>query len=174
MGFGVALIAVRGVDTDTLYQRYGVRRTGQCEEIAESPVCGASVSTGWQLLYLNDYPRPHSELLAKLSVNAELLFCDVNETCMSSFATGWENGLEKWTVFHDAQQSQSHLVTDGELPGCYNAIRDAKLREQTNDGDYVDHIFDVPIDLFARLTGIRYDMDLPNSTGEDYETLEPL
>lgn len=174
MGFRVALIAVRGLDAETLYQRYGVRRSGQREEIAESPVCGATVSTGWELLYLNDYPRPDSEALAKLSTNAELVFCDANETCMSSFATGWENGVEKWIVFHDAQQSLNHLVTDGQLPDRYNSIRDAKLPEQADDGDDVDHIFDVPIDLFAALTGIRYDMDLPTSTGEDYETLEPL
>lgn len=174
MGFRVALIAVRGIDADTLYQRYGVQRTGQREEIAESPVCGATVSTGWELLYLNDYPRPHSELLAKLSVNAELLFCDANETCMSSFATGWKNGEEEWLVFHDAQQSLNHLVTDGKLPDGYTAIRDAKIREQADEGDSVDCIFGVPIDLFASLTGIRYDMDLPNSTGEDYETLIPI
>ena len=174
MGFRVALITVRGIDADTLYERYGVQRTGQREEIAESPVCGATVSTGWELLYLNDYPRPHSELLAKLSVNAELLFCDVNETCMSSFATRWENGVEKWVVFHDGQQSLTHLVTDGELPDEYTSIRDAKLREQEDDGDDVDQIFDVAIDLFASLTGVRYDMDLPDSTGEDYETLEPV
>jgi hypothetical protein len=173
MGFRVALIAVRGINADTLYERYGVRRTGQCEEIAESPVCGATVSTGWQLLYLNDYPRPDSEVLAELSADAELLFCDANETCMSSFATGWENGVEKWIVFHDAQKSLTHLVTDGELPDLYASIRNTKLREQADAGGDVDHVFDVPIDLFAALTGIRYDRDLPNSTGEDYETLEP-
>ena len=174
MGSRVAQIAVRGIDADSLYARYGVRRTGQREEIAESPVCGAVVSTGWQLLYLNEYPRPHSELLAALSADAELVFCDANETCMSSFATGWENGVEKWLVFHDAQQSLTHLVTDGILPDGYVSIRDAKLRDQAEDGDDVDHIFDIPIDLFAFLTGIRYDMDLPDSTGEDYESLEPV
>ncbi|MEI7594068.1 MAG: hypothetical protein WCK41_12735 [Actinomycetes bacterium] len=93
---------------------------------------------------------------------------------MSSFATGWMNGVEKWLVFHDAQQSSNHLVTDGELPDGYTSILDAKLREQADEGDDVDHIFDVPIDLFASLTGIRYDMDLPDSTGEDYETLIPI
>ena len=111
-----------------------------------------------ELLYLNDYPRPHSELLADLSANAELLFCDVNETTMSSFATAWENGVERWVVFHDAQQSLTHLVTSGDLPAGYDAIRDSKQRDQADDDDDVDHIFDVPIDLFAALTGIRYDM----------------
>ena len=174
MGYRVAMIAVRGIDAETLYKRYGVRRTGQREEIAESPVCGATVSTGWELLYLNDYPRPHSELLAELSANAELLFCDANETCMSSFATGWVNGVEKWLVFHDAQQSPTHLVTDGDPPSEYIAIRDEKLREQVEDSDDVDYVFEVPIEIFASLTGIRYDRDLPDSTGEDYETLEPM
>ena len=40
--------------------------------------------------------------------------------------------------------------------------------------DDVDHVFDVPIDLFASLTGIRYDMELPNSAGKDYGILEPV
>lgn len=174
MGFRVALIAVRGLDIDTLYARYGVRRTGQWEEIAESPVCGATVSTGWQLLYLNNYPRPHDAVLKALSSEAELLFCDVNETCMSSFATGWKNGKEIWTVFHDAQQAIDHLVTSGELPGNYDEIRDSRQLDETEYGEELDDMFGVPIDLFASLTGIRYDMDLPESTGSDFETLEPV
>ncbi|EAQ81720.1 hypothetical protein DSM3645_29102 [Blastopirellula marina DSM 3645] len=38
----------------------------------------------------------------------------------------------------------------------------------------MDHVFDVPVELFAAFTGIRYDMDLPGSTGDDYETLQPI
>ena len=46
-------------------------------------------------------------------------------------------GVEKWLVFHDAQQSPiAHLVTDGELPDEFNSIRDTKLRiMQSDDGD---------------------------------------
>ncbi len=78
MGFRVALIAVRGIDADTLYERYGVQRTGQREEIAESPVCGATVSTGWELLYLNDYPR----LIANYcpSYQSTLSYCSATRT----------------------------------------------------------------------------------------------
>ena len=168
------MIAVRGLDANSLYTRYGVRRTGQREAIAESPVCGATVSTGWELLYLNNYPRPHDAVLKVLSADAELLFCDVNETCMSSFATGWKNGKETWTVFHDSQQAIDHLVTSGELPGNYSEICESRRSDQTEDGEELDDMFGIPIDLFASLTGIRYDMDLPESTGSDFETLEPV
>ncbi|EAQ81721.1 hypothetical protein DSM3645_29107 [Blastopirellula marina DSM 3645] len=65
---------------------------------------------------MNNYPRPHSEILAELSSFAELLVCDINETCMLSFATAWDNGVENWSVFHDTRQSLTHLVTSGDLP----------------------------------------------------------
>ncbi len=173
MGYRVALIAVRGIDIDTLYARYGVSGTGERQEIAEAPICGAEVSNGWNLLYLNQYPRPHDAILAGLSAGAELVFCDVNETSMASFATGWADGEEEWLVFHDSQQSLTHLVTNGTLPEQFERIRDAKALAQAEDGDEVDHTFDVPVDLFESLTGIRHDRDLPGATGDDFEVLAP-
>ncbi|QDU94541.1 hypothetical protein [Lignipirellula cremea] len=172
MGFRVAIIAVHGKSRKQLYAEYGVEPTGAREEIAESPVCGACVSTGWELLYLNNAPRPDSAQLAVLSRQAELLFCDVNETTMTSFATGWSRGTEDWLLFHDGQVSLTHLTTAGDLPDEYAAIRDALVQQQTADADGVDYLFDVPVELFAALTGVRYDRDLPAAEATPFYTLE--
>lgn len=174
MGFRVALIAIKGRSDGDINSDFGVAPTGEREEIAESPVCGAFVSTGWYLLYLNDYPRPDDAILQKLSKNAELVFCDVNETCMDSFATCWIDGSEQWLVFHDAQQSLMHLVTSGDLPPQYPKIHAGKTAAQDSDDGTVDHIFDIPIDLFESITGVRYDRDLPGSDEEPIEVFTPV
>ncbi len=49
-------------------------------------------------------------------------------------------------MFHDAQQSPAHLVTDGELPSEYVLIHQAKLREQRKMATMLIIFFDVAID----------------------------
>ena len=50
------------------------------------------------------------------------------------------------------------------------AIRDRLFAQQEED-DEADHIFDVPIELFVALGGIRYDEDIPDAGPEPWEVL---
>jgi len=51
-------------------------------------------------------------------------------------------------------------------------IRD-RLFARQEDNEGVDFIFDIPIELFASLGGIRYDQDIPGAGPEPWEILEP-
>src|SRR5262245_59425169 len=46
MGFRVLLIAVTGKEPDAIHREYGVVPTGEHEQIPESPVTGAKLSSG--------------------------------------------------------------------------------------------------------------------------------
>ena len=173
MGFRVQLIAVSGKEPRTVHHDYGVVSTGKREEIPESPVVGAPLPDGAYLLYINDQDKivPDDEVFARLSKVASLIACYANETVMNSYACAWSDGVERWSVFHDAQQDAEHLETSGTLPPEFQPIRDRLFAEQKGD-DGADFIFDIPIELFATLGGIRYDHDIPGAGPEPWEVLE--
>src|SRR5262249_20456013 len=173
MGFRVQLIAISGKEPRAIQRDFGVVATGQREEIAESAVVGATLPNGAYLLYINDPDKivPDDKVFARLSKGASLVACYTNETVMNSYACGWANGIERWSVFHDAQQDIKHLETSGILPLEFQAIRDRLFAEQEGD-DGADFIFDIPIELFAALGGIRYDRDIPGAGPDPWEILE--
>ncbi|HVS35394.1 MAG TPA: hypothetical protein VMS17_07400 [Gemmataceae bacterium] len=173
MGFRVQLIAVTGKEPHAVQRAFGVSATGQREEIAESPVVGAAMLNGAYLLYINDPDRivPQDEVFARLSKGASLVACYANETVMNSYACGWANGVERWSVFHDAQQKIKHLETSGTLPPEFQAIRDRLFAQQDADNG-ADFIFEIPVELFAAVGGIRYDQDIPGAGPDPWEILE--
>jgi hypothetical protein len=166
MGFRVQLIAVSGKEPRAIQRDYGVVPTGQREELPEAPAVGAVLPTGAYLLYINDKNKivPDDQVFARLSKGASLIACYANETVMNSYACAWADGVERWSVFHDPDQGIRHLETSGSLPAEMQHIRDQLFSQQGEDTDSrTDHVFDIPIELFAALGGIRYDSDIPGA-----------
>ena len=170
MGFRVILIAVTGKTVSAIHEDYSVAPTDKYEEIPESPVTGATLPSGAYLLYINDEIVPDEDVFAKLSRNGSLIACYANETVMSSLVSLWVNGIEQWSVFHDAEQGLRHLEASGDLPAQLIPIRDQSFAEQGEIGD-TDYAFDIPIDLFAALGGIRYDHDIDGAGPEPWQVL---
>ena len=176
MGFRVLLIAVSGKSPSEVHTDYGVAPTGECAEIPESSVSGAWLPGGQYLLFVNDEILPKDRVLAKLSRSASLIAFQCNETVMNSFASSWVDGVECWSVFHDAQQGIRHLETSGSLPDCFASIRDKCFTEQDDAGDNcgVDYIYDVPVKLFAQLGGLRYNEEIPGATARPWTVLNRI
>jgi hypothetical protein len=173
MGFRVQLIAVSGKDPRIVQRDYGVAPTGDREQIPESAVVGAALPNGAYLLYINDPNRiaPDDEVFSRLSQGASLIACYANETTMQSYTCAWSNGVEMWSVSHVAQKGINHLEAAGHLPPALHAIRDRVLARQAGDNG-VDFVFDIPVELFAALGGMRYDHDIPGNSPEPWETME--
>jgi hypothetical protein len=173
MGFRVQLIVISGKEARAIQREYGVVPTGWREEIPESPVVGATLPNGAYLLYINDQDEivPDDLVLARLSTGASLIGCYANETVMNSHACAWENGVERWSVFHDARRGINHLETSGTPPVEMQAVCDRVFARQAGD-DSADFVFDIPIELFAALGGIRYDQDIPGAGSEPWEILD--
>jgi hypothetical protein len=171
MGFRVLLIAVTGKEPDAIHQEYGVVPTGEHEEIPESPVTGAMLPSGSYLLCINDHIVPDNRVFAQLSKNATLMACYAHETVMNSYACAWLNGVEKWSVLHDAQQGITHLETTGDPPDQLKSIQKRLFAAQEVSGG-VDYIFDIPIELFTSLGGIRYDRDIERAGPDRWQVLK--
>ncbi len=170
MGYRVLLTAVTGKEPAAIHEAYGVAPTDDYEEIPESPVAGATLANGGYLLYINDDIVPDDRVFARLSRDASLIACYANETVMNSFACAWVNGVEQWSVLHDAQQGIEHLETTGNLPPQFAAIQQRLSAEQRNAHD-VDYVFDIPVELFAALGGIRYNEDIEGAGPEPWQVL---
>ena len=110
-------------------------------------------------------------MFTRLSQTASLVACYANETVMNSYACAWANGVERWSVFHDAQQGTKYLEVTGTLPDELQPIRERLFAQQEGRAD-VDYVFDVPVELFAALGGIRYDRDVPGAGPYPWEVLD--
>jgi hypothetical protein len=171
MGFRVKLIAVSGKDPRVIQREYGVVPTGQHREIPEHPVVGTVLPNGAYVLFINDEIVPDDQVFARLSMGATLVACYVNETVMNSYACAWENGVERWSVFHDASQGIKHLEAKGTVPPAMQPIRDRLFAQQEGCED-TDFVFDIPVELFVARGGIRYDHDIPGAGPKPWEILD--
>ena len=78
-----------------------------------------------------------------------------------------------WSVFHDAQENIRHLETSGNPPQELQSIQNHLFLEQDADPDPPDYIFDIPIELFVALGGIRYNyLVVSGSHPEPWEVLQ--
>jgi hypothetical protein len=175
MGFRVHLIAVRGKTPEAIRHELGVTPTGEREEISESPMTAATLPDGAYLLYFNNPEQyePDDKLYRRLSKGAALVACFAHEGIMVSYACGWSDGVEQWFLIHDCEESADHLKTRGNLPQQFQSIRERLFAEQKTKAD-ADYIFDVPVELFAAVGGVRYDYDIPSAEPEPWEVLERL
>jgi hypothetical protein len=92
---------------------------------------------------------------------------------MVSYACEWSDGVERWFLIHDSQEGEGHLKTRGGLPQQFQSIRERLFADQQTKAD-ADCIFDVPVELFAAVGGVRYDYDIPGAEPEPWEVLERL
>ena len=159
MGFNVDLVAVRGLPKTELHARLHLAATANSETEPESPVVGATLPTGWEIVYFNDRSPPTEADLAALSKSAEVLFLDVCEMATICTAKCWHNGTMIWSISHDSQRGTGHLEAKGDVPGCFPSIagRLGECQAARGDADQIDYIFNVPADVFAELTGFTYD-----------------
>ena len=55
MGFNASWLAVRGKPAESVLDLMGLKRTGEFEEVPESPITGIALPTGWYLIFANDF-----------------------------------------------------------------------------------------------------------------------
>lgn len=170
MGFRVLLMAVSGKEPATIHQEFGVEPTDQYSGHPDPPVSGALLPGGAYLLHVQDRILPDERVFSRLSKDASLVACYANETVMNSLACSWVDGAEEWSVFHDAQQGTGHLETDGRVPPQLAPIQERLFTAQREQGD-ADYVFDIPVELFTGLGGIRYDEEIEGAGPVPWQVL---
>jgi hypothetical protein len=176
MGYSQSWLAVKGNQPAAVLETLGLRGTGTREEIAESPIVGAELPSGWFLVVAgcSGHRLMRDPILQRLSAGCEVITGDVEEHVMVSVASGWKDGRKVWSVRHDAQRDMEHLQTEGELPAAFTSIRDRLRSEQQAAGGGkadVDYIFAVPVELAQALTGYRHDAHIPGAGTDPFEVL---
>lgn len=162
MGYAISWIAVRGKSADAVLDALDLARTGEFEDIPESPLVAVALRGGWTLVQAEGFDAPlvAARRLAPLSAGATVLALVVEDHVMVSELTAYVDGVEAWHVAHDAQVAADHLLARGDLPEAYAGIA-ARLRaeqaEADADGGGVDLIHDIPIALGHALCGYRHD-----------------
>jgi hypothetical protein len=160
MGYSISWIAVRGMPSDAVLAELKLRRTGKSEDVPESPMSAIVLSGGWFLVFANGCDYVDRAPLRQVSNSAEVVACAVEEHVMASAARGYSGGEETWCVAHDAQYGLDHLDVTGEPPRQFASIHKRladKLAAAGGDDSDVDYLFDVPVELAAKLTGFRHD-----------------
>jgi len=89
---------------------------------------------------------------------------------MNSYLSSWANGIEQWSVFHDSQQTIDHLETTGDLPSQFTTIKEGAFAKQELAKD-ADYVFEIPVELFVALGGLRYDQDIEGAGSEPWQVL---
>jgi hypothetical protein len=165
VGFSIILIAVIGKDKSEIHDIYGVRETGESEEIAESPVNGLSLTDKRYIVWLNDGMIPTDSVLSLLSMSGSAVICHVNETVMYSASEYWEKGMKLWSVTHNSSNGIDDLQVTGKEPLGFRNMCESVKEKQNGQSD-VDYFFDVPVNLFVNNGGIPYDTDAGENAWE--------
>jgi hypothetical protein len=189
MGDRASWLAVRGkpaaVILEELEEQGLLVTRGLGEYVANPQYLGADLPGGWYLIHAN-YPFWLDEMpLEQLSLGAEIVTCFLSTTVMVSGASGWRDGQEIWSVFHDPDQDEGieHLETEGVLPPNFAEIhrritagyaedRQFAIEEAEAEGhpDEVwmdsDPIFNIPTELAEALTGFCHE-DWTTADGRD-------
>src|SRR4030095_4256748 len=136
MGYSQSWLAVKGKPPAAVLETLGLRDTGTREAIAESPIVGAELPSGWYLVVADrsGHQLMRDSILQGLSAGCEVVTGDVEEHVMVSVATGWRDGRKVWTVTHNAQRDMEHLQAESELPAAFTSIRDRLRSEQQAAG----------------------------------------
>lgn len=176
MGYSATWCAVPELKAEQFLGRLGLTPTGESEELPESLISAARLDTGWRVIWYAEYGCPflRPQDLARLSVDHDLVLCQVEEHVMASSAELWSGGKRKWWLSHDGEEGPKGLDVDGDLPASFPAIRGELERAQIEEGGDkadVDYIFEIPLRVAQSIVGFKHDEDSTHVIGSEFEVL---
>lgn len=178
MGFNVSWLAIHPGEFETIKRRLGQRQTGQTTEFPfDTLVSAGMLPSGWCHVALNapEHPLGRAEVLARLSSDASVIRCQIEEHCMFSSAESWLDGERAWRVVHDLQRGLYDLEAEGAVPASLQSIHARQVAKQQAERASilpVDHIFEVPLLLARDIVGFKHDGPRrPDGTDPAYSVL---
>lgn len=165
MGLMCSWIAVKGAPLAVLLEAIGLATLDQPEEVFPGTravnFSYLEKPDGWIVIASEDIDWASNKRILELSRLGLTVGCEQEDKVeMESVATGAENGVELWRVYHNADPKKGLLEVRGAPPPEFVEIRDRLLKEQAdNGGDEagVDFLHDIPLDLAKAVCGYRLD-----------------
>ncbi|EKU75730.1 MULTISPECIES: hypothetical protein [Sphingobium] len=176
MGFKISWLAFEALDKATLLDALGFHDTGASDEANEAPFSAAQLPNGWSIIWSNDFGWIETQSVKLPFPTKRTIACQLHEGLMFSAAHGAKDGIEMWSLSHDAQTDLHNLSMTGDLPATFPAIRDRLFEEQKAEdagSAEVDFIFDIPIELAQSVTGFRHDLWEMDGRRPNWSVIEP-
>ncbi len=173
MGIAASFLAFKNTAPEQVHELLGLESTGREARIHESDAISASLPSGWYLVILKRKEFTKHRL-AELSKESKILYGYVEEHVMFSTAAAWTDGRKAWSVEHSAENGLDHLDFEGELPNSFEKIREKQLelhRQAEDEGEDVDHMFDVPVELHRTLLGFTLEVGLEGDPDHRFAVL---
>ena len=176
MGFRICLIAAKA-PLSRLLDGIEARILRSQSDLPDADAWAAHVTaTGWSVAWFEDPVAAdvaEQFWLEDLSRTADALVARVDETRMHSATALWRGGRRVWRIAHRGDGRDIYDLTRlGPAPSDYAALQDAAYAAQDAERGRVDHVFDVPVRLFADRTGLRYDQELRPAEVDAFHVIE--
>lgn len=162
MGFSISWFGFRGYGIKEAAALFG-REVGASSEDFDAPINACLSDKNWAIIILDycSFPNPPDSYLSVFSQGRDMVVAHIDEHNMFARAEFWSGGRSVWRVWHSGDEGGRDLHTTGDLPASFAALRQQAFSKQDEEND-VDHIFDIPLDLAAQLTGFRHDEGAPD------------
>ena len=162
MGFSISWFGFRGYGVKEAAALFG-REVGGSSEDFDAPVNAYRSDKNWAIIILGycSFPNPPDSYPSAFSQGREMVVVHIEEHTMFSRAELWSAGKNIWRVWHNGDNEVMDLRTTGDLPAAFESLRRQAFSQQDKEAD-IDHVFDIPLDLAAQLTGFRHDEGAPD------------
>ena len=127
-------------------------------------------ASGWTVLLCGDerFGEQRKEQIACLSEAFDTYLCEVIETVMWASAERWRDGQPQWKVAHAGDgDDRFDLTVTGTPPVTLAPLREKYEALQREDGEEVDYIFEIPLELAAEEIGFRHDAAMGAEDAEE-------
>lgn len=154
MGLQLSWIAVKDGPMEDILDRLGLEVIGEAtDEVGLKLACGRT-EQGWSIVVMEDWPKKPDQTMAALAPEGSALFGAMTEIAMFSELRGFEDGRLSWSITRDCDKQG--VEVKGVPPAPFDELRLTLEARQAAAGDeQVDHLFDLPPDLSARLCGYQ-------------------
>jgi hypothetical protein len=177
MGFAITWFAVPEQHAAEVLRQLHLMPTGEREDLPESTIAYARLTTGWAILWYGRYDCPFlgDRELAGLSSRCDIIRCLVEEHVMASSAELWASGRQRWRISHQGEDGPRGLEVTGIPPDSLKTICDLMEEAQRAEGGddaEVDYIFEIPLKVAQGIAGFKHDEVCGSIAGGAFEVLE--
>ncbi len=166
MSFALAWFAVQGIGKDDFLDRAGFTDTEELDEYFDQDHSGGELAGGWYVVVTSELGLADPARFAQWSADGRLVAVVIHEDTANTLATEWRDGKLVWSVSHDGSDGGEELAVEGQLPEVFEELKQEAIAAQTelrtdadgeDEGEEVNFVFDIPLDLAAEITGFRHD-----------------
>lgn len=154
-------IAAERADTAGLLEELGLQEIGASNDEGGAAYACTVTPNGWLVLVGGSMKLKLERLLPSLSGRQTVLGGEVSDVVMVSGLQAWRGGARLWSVTHDPDAALENLEATGEPPEALSEIEARLAARQAAEQEAVDHMFEAPLELGARICGYRPDEPQP-------------